>query len=220
PRAAEVLARRRRTQVTDRMPTGSGDGPRAGSGLVAKAPADDKTGRDPEHFRGEAGAELGAAGLQHLHVAADLDAAHPPRADRCEVVAHERNLGMRERVTVLLAPAEVVAADVDGVERRVVPEAGRHHVRRAVGAYRRQPSKPRVLQIPKLRVGEDAHPASSRSGQRLSMARTRQPMAGLRAGPARRAAPLTRAPSRNARAPRCTASVSPSSSAAASPSSQ
>src|SRR5215203_7288670 len=137
------------------------DGATGGDHVPHDPPAYNPPRAEAEHLRGEAGAERLAPARQHLGLAADLDPAHPPRIYRNQVVHEERHPGVALHILVLLPPGEVVPADIDRVQLRVVPEPDGDHMRLAVRTAGRQPPEELALEVFDFLVREHAHAAPS-----------------------------------------------------------
>jgi hypothetical protein len=90
-------------------------------GLV-DAEADDPPGVDADH------GSVGSIGAHRLRRSPDLQAADTPRISGRDVVHHKGHLPVGGHVPVLAAARELIAADVDGAEFRVVVEAHRAHL--------------------------------------------------------------------------------------------
>ena len=87
--------------------------------LALESPGKHAPGGDAEHLWVEPRAEGGAAGQQHLGLAADLDTADAPGVGGGDVVDDQCHSLVVADVPELLALGEVVAADVDGLQLRL-----------------------------------------------------------------------------------------------------
>jgi hypothetical protein len=133
--------------ATEAPPLRPLDAARAAAAL--DAPADDPLRVDADQRRRH---------RDRLGPAADLDPARVPGVGAREVVDDDRRAAGACGVAKLLGQLELVAADVDGVARGVVEKGDRDHVRRAVGADRREAAElPAARQVGALGVGEHAH---------------------------------------------------------------
>src|ERR1700758_2049144 len=117
---------------------------------VVDAEADHPPRADPNDLgvnslAGPTGSSVARCGL--FRDTADLQAAHPPRIPRCDVIDNERDLVVGGDVAVLLALRHPVTADVDGLQVLVVGEPDRTDLRSAVGLDGRQPAKVTLAKV-------------------------------------------------------------------------
>jgi DNA-binding transcriptional MerR regulator len=127
---------------------------------------DDPARVDPDDGPADLGGGVVRVG-QRLGVAADLQAADPPRVDGGDVIDNERDLGSLGDVAELAAVGHVPAADVDGSQLVVVPEPDRVVLHGAVAPDRREPAKPLPAQVLEIGLGEHR-----RHGPRLRIPRS------------------------------------------------
>src|SRR5262249_32977648 len=119
-------------------------------------------GRDPKHFRCEVRHNLRATGRFGLHCPAYLDETWLP--GRQDIVDHEGDSPVAQRVTILLGRGEIMATDIDRIVLVLVPTPYRDDMEVALGLNRCQAAEPLALQIGDFLRGKSAHVLSPSCG--------------------------------------------------------
>src|SRR5579859_2485914 len=165
------------------------------------SPADHLGGMQPDDGPGRLAVRSGRI-CESLRPAADEHAPRPPRWQH--VIDHQRDVRVALRVVKFPGPGEITAADIDGVQLRVVTPAERNDMRHPGAVDGREPAELALSQVGQFSVREYAHVWSleglfivaSSTRVRFSVSPSRSPggtcSQASRPGPARRRDAWTR----------------------------